>query len=218
MRGEDHRLTIGKWVAGGSPPHARGRQEEFSVSSIAIGITPACAGKTLPLIVFCRRIRDHPRMRGEDRTRLFAGIELHGSPPHARGRHNCRWRRRRTSRITPACAGKTLRAEYSESTSPDHPRMRGEDQHLASNVFLETGSPPHARGRRSGARRGSYRQRITPACAGKTVIRTAFARKYTDHPRMRGEDCDMHSPTLPPAGSPPHARGRRPALRSSSRT
>ena len=208
MRGEDHRLTIGKWVAGGSPPHARGRQEEFSVSSIAIGITPACAGKTLPLIVFCRRIRDHPRMRGEDRTRLFAGIELHGSPPHARGRHNCRWRRRRTSRITPACAGKTLRAEYSESTSPDHPRMRGEDQHLASNVFLETGSPPHARGRRSGARRGSYRQRITPACAGKTATCTPPLCLLRDHPRMRGEDALHYGQVVEHSGSPPHARGR----------
>ena len=48
MRGEDlsqHPLCRG---SEGSPPHARGRPTSFVIRRSFFGITPACAGKTIP--------------------------------------------------------------------------------------------------------------------------------------------------------------------------
>lgn len=72
-----------------------------------MGITPACAGKTLMLTAVMRRVKDHPRMRGEDDVEVWY-LRCHlGSPPHARGR---------------LCTAVIIFHAPS-----DHPRMRGED-------------------------------------------------------------------------------------------
>ena len=47
MRGEDNRVTSSRYFDFGSPPHARGRLEEFGREVATRRITPACAGKTL---------------------------------------------------------------------------------------------------------------------------------------------------------------------------
>ena len=154
----------------GSPPHARGRHPTPGVGVVGIGITPACAGKTLARRWRVDAQRDHPRMRGEDVEPVSAILKLLGSPPHARGRLTCprfRWRR---IRITPACAGKTTMKPSVLSVTKDHPRMRGEDPLSIRRQTFQPGSPPHARGRRSGGIKLSHSQRITPACAGKTVV------------------------------------------------
>ena len=133
-------------------------------------------------------MRDHPRMRGEDRkVRLFQQLNQ-GSPPHARGR-----------RVGGVGEGR-LRV--------DHPRMRGEDIQQIILGFDALGSPPHARGRHHVSLGGLGVRRITPACAGKTRRVRGRVRHVPDHPRMRGEDIspDGSSPIL--SGSPPHARGR----------
>ena len=91
MRGED---LCGYYVAvhcGGSPPHARGRPVVVGLAGQGAGITPACAGKTEALHRPGSRLRDHPRMRGED-LYLCGGFEhFGGSPPHARGRPVSLW-------------------------------------------------------------------------------------------------------------------------------
>ena len=127
-------------------------------------------------------------MRGEDGFFGEAGIAAEGSPPHARGRRPPAQRRRRAKRITPACAGKTRRSPPFWGNGQDHPRMRGEDNRLILADLDVVGSPPHARGRRGGGRRGSRLDR--------------------DHPRMRGEDDGLFEFDNEPVGSPPHARGR----------
>ena len=90
----------------------------------------------------------------------------------------------------------------------DHPRMRGEDCGGLDMGVEAAGSPPHARGRPGFRTRGSSGCRITPACAGKTVVLATVrlccrdhpacagktshsagtSTQATDHPRMRGED------------------------------
>ena len=148
MRGEDAQRIV-QWMASrGSPPHARGRhlnrysraaarmdhprmREEDARLTVGEGtvqrITPACARKTAPLRHRDPWAADHPRMRGEDRLKSLTGNAIHGSPPHARGRHSgCRSGRVRTG-ITPACAGKTVGNAGVFYRLPDHPRMRGED-------------------------------------------------------------------------------------------
>ena len=71
-------------------------------------------------------------------------------------------------RITPACAGKTVSAQFWIMVLADHPRMRGEDRRIARGTTPTQGSPPHARGRRRRPLRGRHAGGITPACAGKT--------------------------------------------------
>ena len=49
-----------------------------------------------------------------------------GSPPHVRGKAERIWGTPRMSRITPACAGKRLAADFHRLSFGDHPRMCGE--------------------------------------------------------------------------------------------
>ena len=189
MRGED--ALKSRTVSGemGSPPHARGRRERPVNAGVHARITPACAGKTSHSVPISRGSRDHPRMRGEDQ---YAGVPANrrpGSPPHARGRLRACGRRRRSRRITPACAGKTFRVLVEGQPPP--------------------GSPPHARGRLIPSRLYKRKRRITPACAGKTLLPVVVSGGLKDHPRMRGEDCRSRRRRTTHRGSPPHARGRR---------
>ena len=112
------------------------------------GITPACAGKTLPATGPGTVYEDHPRMRGEDDDGEPLWIRADGSPPHARGRRRTSISPYSKSRITPACAGKTFADSAGLSDCPDHPRMRGEDVVGGVHWCGVGGSPPHARGRR----------------------------------------------------------------------
>ena len=66
--------------------------------------------------------------------------------------------------------------------------MRGEDYSTQNIIYVFVGSPPHARGRRALAPVKNLLRRITPACAGKTVLPRIHNCSVTDHPRMRGED------------------------------
>ena len=152
-------------------------------------------------------------MRGEDGLGLCRSHEGDGSPPHARGRRMPALVRRRDRRITPACAGKTPTRRGRSGNAPDHPRMRGEDSRTGRKSRIEGGSPPHARGRRLGSRRRRGRGRITPACAGKTLVERVEEPLGPDHPRMRGEDTLHRNAHHWASGSPPHARGRRPSAR-----
>ena len=148
-------------------------------------------------------------MRGEDSKWASTVFATGGSPPHARGRRRLARQPAEDHRITPACAGKTLRAARRQCGSPDHPRMRGEDPSLEAEAEFKRGSPPHARGRLDGEVKEPKSFRITPACAGKTRPDSGGHCCHWDHPRMRGEDGHVCHTFPHVAGSPPHARGRR---------
>ena len=107
-------------------------------------------------------------MRGEDSRSFTALSILAGSPPHARGRLSTLIWKKATSRITPACAGKTLYEISAIRWTADHPRMRGEDKNEAVEAAKPEGSPPHARGRLYDFESFFEDTGITPACAGKT--------------------------------------------------
>ena len=49
----------------GSPPHVRGKVNLRTALKLVGGITPACAGKSMPTVMSDFRYRDHPRMCGE---------------------------------------------------------------------------------------------------------------------------------------------------------
>ena len=92
--------------------------------------------------------------------------------------------------------------------------MRGEDDAIADADLPAAGSPPHARGRPGQSRSLRDDSRITPACAGKTAKATRVLCREADHPRMRGEDVRHANRRFTPSGSPPHARGRLPQLKT----
>ena len=95
---------------------------------------------------------DHPRMRGENAAARIGRLFYVGSPPHARGK--CPNVDQVVTRpgITPACAGKMSQARKCWSTQRDHPRMRGENLDPCFPPILQTGSPPHARGKYTNTR------------------------------------------------------------------
>ena len=65
MRGEKKGVQVKRTDEQGSPPHARGKVNGRLLSAVALGITPACAGKSSKFAAFTESPRDHPRMRGE---------------------------------------------------------------------------------------------------------------------------------------------------------
>ena len=110
-------------------------------------------------------------------------------------------------RIIPACAGFTRLYHLRKSGSKDHPRMRGVYADAALMALVAWGSSPHARGLPVLPKLNPEGNRIIPACAGFTRVRTSNPKVVGDHPRTRGV-----YPALPPVksrtrGSSPHARG-----------
>ena len=70
--------------------------------------------------------------------------------------------------ITPACAGNRSGVTKLTITTPDHPRVCGEQFNLVCESLAWRGSPPRVRGTAdSGADIDSHLG-ITPACAGNS--------------------------------------------------
>ena len=176
-RGEDHPRVCGEkrqiWYkmlcCGGSPPRVRGKGALSGGRAHLPWITPACAGKRPRLPFFDIFGGDHPRVCGE-KARCTAGIfPVSGSPSRVRGKENVDTYKRRHSRITPACAGKSCPFCRNWSSCWDHPRVCGEKPMQLSSTSAPSGSPPRVRGKGSCGQLTRLLIRITPACAGKSV-------------------------------------------------
>ena len=75
----------------------------------------------------------------------------------------------KSMRITPACAGKTVKSNFFQLFAEDHPRVCGENVSALRGRLVMKGSPPRVRGKPIDNRCGTGKRRITPACAGKTM-------------------------------------------------
>ena len=196
----------------------RGKLDSLFCGVATFGITPADAGKTVPPCIAMLLQQDHPRGCGENaipHTRILARI---GSPPRMRGKHSTVGRRSIDVRITPADAGKTNPVFNVDFAYRDHPRGCGENHVVCNRVDVQLGSPPRMRGKpflSPGKRRLN---RITPADAGKTLVRATYATFDEDHPRGCGENTERNFDIWQPLGSPPRMRGKRfSRLRTTSR-
>ena len=111
-------------------------------------------------------------------------------------------------RITPARAGKTMKAVFSIASMTDHPRACGENSNLVEFHFSFSGSPPRVRGKLLYAEVLAADCRITPARAGKTCRFPPASSSYADHPRACGENLGHKLSHYSLPGSPPRVRGK----------
>ena len=153
--------------------------------------------------------QDHPRIRGEHRPRGPSRKSACGSSPHTRGAPPDGKGKHAHRRIIPAYAGSTTPSSTGSTTSPDHPRIRGDDPPISGRAGSRTGSSPHTRGARQVFPRGCRRLGIIPAYAGSTLASAPLVATEEDHPRIRGEHGPPRSISTSQTGSSPHTRGAR---------
>ena len=213
--GENPESGIPKLSNVGSPPRMRGKRDPALEGFSLRRITPAHAGKTLPVKNPLPQHPDHPRACGENSTATTCRTPVSGSPPRMRGKPLCGGMATAQHRITPAHAGKTRCSRTGRSQGADHPRACGENLRPFAASSPSFGSPPRMRGKPQGKIYQSGGARITPAHAGKTGVLVKKTRGRTDHPRACGENSASCSLRPNSFGSPPRMRGK---LRSSDET
>ena len=131
-----------------------------------------------------------------------------GSPPRMRGKHLSLNPLLCGRRITPADAGKTVQHGNAQRRKQDHPRGCGENCFAGLATSRAQGSPPRMRGKPVPLLHELQEQRITPADAGKTVLRGLQHRERKDHPRGCGENQCRYCTNCKNRGSPPRMRGK----------
>ena len=131
----------------GSPPRMRGKEQRMREARNSAGITPAYAGKSGEYMAGEDQYGDHPRVCGEKtRMTLILALQL-GSPPRMRGKDTRAALRARVLRITPACAGKSGKTDWTTMCRRDHPRVCGEKLLKSLTNDRNRGSPPRVRGK-----------------------------------------------------------------------
>ena len=152
-----------------------------------VGITPACAGKSLCNLYISVVPKDHPRVCGEKTPMRSEGVRGVGSPPRVRGKGRPGRLRVWLARITPACAGKSCQASPHSFAFMDHPRVCGEKRTRQAVWTQCGGSPPRVRGKVVKIVWSRLNLGITPACAGKRHLLALGQALCGDHPRVCGE-------------------------------
>ena len=86
--------------------------------------------------------------------------------------------------------------------------MCGENVSRFASAAASTGSPPRVRGKQQLLDYKQKPQRITPACAGKTIEFFYRMKITADHPRVCGENRTFPNGLFRKVGSPPRVRGK----------
>ena len=171
----------------GSPPRMRGKGRTAIGYRLKGRITPACAGKRRWATHDFGDVWDHPRVCGEKYKSVSPDFFKPGSPPRVRGKAQQKTSLSPTSRITPACAGKSKSRMQKSADQRDHPRVCGEKPPQSDAHRLGGGSPPRVRGKVLLCQVLVLESGITPACAGKRTASLFCGGADRDHPRVCGE-------------------------------
>ncbi len=169
--------------------------------------TPACAGSTGWAETEIVHPEAYPRLRGEHRPGLGAGVGCGGLPPLARGARGQQHDDLGALGPTPACAGSTVFRFSSFVFRLAYPRLRGEHSEPAAHQVSAPGLPPLARGAPGSCSRCSAARRPTPACAGSTFRVWRRCSWRWAYPRLRGEHGGTAPLLIQCSGLPPLARG-----------
>ena len=154
----------------GSPPRVRGTGDQWRHGKFSCRITPACAGNRLIHDLSQFVSWDHPRVCGEQPSKIRIFSFCTGSPPRVRGTAIFSLLHMLSLRITPACAGNSISPPGASGISQDHPRVCGEQILLPFHPPSLVGSPPRVRGTVIRPRFIDRRLGITPACAGNRIF------------------------------------------------
>ena len=145
--GEKHRQGTAPRAGPGSPPRGRGKGIKPCYHRVAMGITPAWAGKSCQSAAESAPGWDHPRVGGEKRLECFKETARQGSPPRGRGKGGISGDCFFLPRITPAWAGKRMCHNMRMFANKDHPRVGGEKHRQQTGRLCYIGSPPRGRGK-----------------------------------------------------------------------
>ena len=206
-RGEYEPLNHSSSTTPGSSPLSRGIPDGCRERHVSARIIPALAGNTLPRAGRPGLPGDHPRSRGEYRSRPQVAESTTGSSPLSRGIHRYYVEQWAEHRIIPALAGNTYSAVAAVTALPDHPRSRGEYLDCGPRGTPHWGSSPLSRGILVPTPRVYEYTGIIPALAGNTLMSWAASTRRSDHPRSRGEYGRIRVAVGRESGSSPLSRG-----------
>ena len=195
-------------MTNGSSPLTRGKRGHARPHPVGGGLIPAHAGKTRPPVRTVRRVRAHPRSRGENRRTASLMLPPWGSSPLTRGKLDRRGCLEGLAGLIPAHAGKTMGPSRRPRGVAAHPRSRGENQTSSSSAFLPDGSSPLTRGKLRVQRRAETLLGLIPAHAGKTHDAVSEHPELSAHPRSRGENPIAGVNSADCQGSSPLTRGK----------
>ncbi len=112
----------------------------------ALGLIPARAGNTYPVLPNRNYTGAHPRSRGEHSRSLSSHSARRGSSPLARGTHRGTLSGQARIGLIPARAGNTGIGGLARTRRWAHPRSRGEHVVRVLRFPSNAGSSPLARG------------------------------------------------------------------------
>ena len=178
-----------------------------SIVTSRAGSSPRVRGKRWARTSNVPGRRAHPRVCGENVEAAIASYQRAGSSPRVRGKRSGLQRHLAQRRLIPARAGKTTGGRPPSGAPWAHPRVCGENFVRPADGSGGHGSSPRVRGKHGALR--LHRDRLIPACAGKTVVATEACPSSRAHPRVCGENLTMGMYRLRPPGSSPRVRGKR---------
>ena len=149
-----------------------------------------------------------PAYAGKSHSYLNSTFLNLGSPPRMRGKARQQEHLAAQSGITPACAGKSFGLLVPMHRTQDHPRVCGEKTGCPGSLGSRIGSPPHVRRKGLPGPVMRITGGITPACAGKSFLRSSSQSRSGDHPRVCGEKVYKDIKHVAAVGSPPRMRGK----------
>ena len=187
------RKTDGVLLESELPPRMRGKGLNPPRYSGICRITPAYAGKSMPV---------NPKK--DKRV---------GSPPHMRGKVATGRQTVCRCGITPAYAGKRGLRKRGSRNPADHPRICGEKAEMGGFIPRFSGSPPRMRGKVLPDRGRVLGVGITPAYAGKSFPTSMFRSVGRDHPRICGEKIVVSRTWCSRSGLPPRMWGKVSSIR-----
>ena len=125
-----------------------------------------------------------------------------------RGKEKGRRTHKVKSGITPAYAGKSAYLSPEDTAGRDHPRVCGEKYSWEKSTCKIFGSPPRMRGKVAYTDLQRPSPGITPAYAGKSLLKLLHHVGLRDHPRVCGEKAYSLVINGSEWGSPPRMRGK----------
>ena len=191
----------------GSSPRVRGTGPRGLNATSYGRFIPACAGNRCETGGPVIGIPVHPRVCGEQLSRVRGWCRIAGSSPRVRGTDLVVGQLAIFPRFIPACAGNRQLTCRIHHPPPVHPRVCGEQGNVIDGNIDIDGSSPRVRGTAVPVSPVTPPARFIPACAGNSVGRLILLRKDPVHPRVCGEQDVRCRARSRQNGSSPRVRG-----------